>query len=179
MFLHTAAKVPDILYWQSKTDKLVQQARVNIEVQTQELLAKAYEKAGARDFSGALEYLRQIPKESSAGALVQRKLAEYNQKRQIRAAYFLHNAQKRAAVGDFNSAVKFLRQIPKNTLVYAQAQVKLNEYTQKQRLKIQSQKVALGKVAAANKKNSLVSNNSAKSMANSQPSNDLQEVNIR
>ncbi|BAZ48946.1 serine/threonine protein kinase [Nostoc sp. NIES-4103] len=177
--LASAAKVPDILYWQSKTDKLVQQARVNIEVQTQELLAKAYEKAGARDFSAALEYLRQIPKESSAGALVQSKLAEYNEKRQIRAAYFLHNAQKRAAVGDFNSAVKFLRQIPKNTVVYAQAQVKLNEYTQKQGLQNQTQKVALDRVTAAKKTNSFVSNNSSNKMTNSQPSNDFQEVNIR
>jgi serine/threonine protein kinase len=135
--LLTAPKVPDILYWQSKTDKLVQQAHVNIEAQTQDLLAKAYEKATSRDFSTALEYLRQIPKESSAGALVQKKLAEYNQKRQIRAAYFLHKAYKQASVGDFNSAVKFLRQIPKNTPVYAQAQIKLNEYTQKQRLQTQ------------------------------------------
>lgn len=179
--LRATPNVPDILYWQSKTDKLAQQARVNIEAQTQDLLAKAYERAGQRDFSTALEYLRQIPQESSAGALVQRKLAEYNQKRQIRAAYFLHNASKKASVGDFNAAVKFLRQIPKNTSVYAQAQVKLNEYTQKQRLQTQSQKLALARVSATQKTNSnaFVSKKSATRIENSQSGNHWQEVNIR
>lgn len=138
--LHGAAKVPDILYWQSKTNKLVQQAYVNIESQTEDLLAKAYEKAREKDFSSALNYLRQIPQESSAGALIQDKLAEYSRKRQIRAAYFLQKAYKKAFVGDFRSAVKLLQNIPKDTLVYAQAQVKLNEY--KQRLVAEHQKVA-------------------------------------
>ncbi len=90
--IHAVANVPNILYWKSKTDKLVQQASVNIEVQTQDLLTKAYESADTKDFSAALQYLRQIPKESRAGALVQDKLAEYNRKRQIRAAYFLQKA---------------------------------------------------------------------------------------
>ncbi len=138
--LHGAAKVPDILYWQSKTNKLVQQAYVNIESQTEDLLAKAYERAREKDFSSALNYLRQIPQESSAGALIQDKLAEYSRKRQIRAAYFLQKAYKKAFVGDFRSAVKLLQNIPKDTLVYAQAQVKLNEY--KQRLVAEHQKVA-------------------------------------
>lgn len=175
--LRAAPNVPDILYWQSKTDKLAQQARVNIEAQTQDLLTKAYSRAAERDFSTALEYLRQIPQESSAGALVQRKLTEYNQKRQIRAAYFLHNAQKKASVGDFNTAVKFLRQIPKNTSVYAQAQAKLNEYTQKQRSQTQSQKLALSKVAV--KRNSFSPKNPTARMENSQLVNSLEEVNIR
>ncbi|WP_373526503.1 protein kinase [Nostoc sp.] len=140
--LDAAAKVPDISYWQSKTNKLVQQAYVNIEVQTEYLLTKAYERARERDFSTALNYLRQIPQESSAGALIQDKLAEYSRKRQIRAAYFLQKAYKKAFIGDFNSAVKLLQNIPKDTLVYAQAQVKLNEYTQKQRLVAEHQKVA-------------------------------------
>ncbi|WP_414546540.1 serine/threonine protein kinase [Nostoc sp. CCY0012] len=163
--LSVAPKVPDILYWQSKIDKMVQQAHVNIEAQTQDLLAKAYEKAIDRDFSTAIEYLSQIPKESSAGTLVQKKLAEYNQKRQVRAAYFLHNANKKAAMGDLNGAVKFLRKVPKNTPVYAQAQDKLNEYTQKQGLHNQSPNVAL---------NALVSHNST-----IKTENHLQEVNIR
>ena len=150
--LRIAPKVPDILYWQSKTDQLVQQAHIKIEAETKYLLAKAYEMAGAKEFSIALEYLRQIPEESSAGALVQKKLAEYNKKRQIRAAYFLHNANKKASVGDFNSAVKFLSKIPKDTQVYAQAQIKLNEYTQKQRLQTQSQNLAVNHVSAVHKK---------------------------
>ncbi|WP_414528277.1 protein kinase domain-containing protein [Nodularia chucula] len=163
--LDVAPKLPDILYWQSKVDQLVQQAQVNIETETQNLLSQAYEKAIAREFSTAIEYLRQIPPESSAGALVQEKLAEYNEKRQIRAAYFLYNAQMKASVGDFNGAVKFLRKVPKNTPVYAQAQAKINEYTQKQQRRNNSKNLAL--------------NLPNPTSNNFHPENYLQEVNIR
>ncbi|MBN3959588.1 serine/threonine-protein kinase [Nostoc sp. NMS8] len=172
--LHAAAKVPNILYWQSKTDKIVQKAAVNIEVQTQDLLAKAYEKAEIKDFSGALQYLRQIPQESHAGALVQEKLAEYDRKREIRAAYFLQKAYKKASIGDFDLALKFLKKIPQDTLVYAQAQVKLNEYTQKQRVTDDNQKVAFAK-----RTNSSFSKNSSTRIEYLQGVNYLQEVNIR
>ncbi|MHC5724371.1 MAG: protein kinase domain-containing protein [Nostoc sp.] len=172
--LYVASQVPDILYWQSKTGKLVQQAYVNIEIQTQDLLAKAYERAGEKDFSTALQYLRQIPQESHAGTLVQEKLAEYNRKRQIRAAYFLKKAYKQASIGDFDRAVKFLRNIPQDTLVYAQAQVKLNEYTQKQRMLADNQKVA-----SVNRTNSFVPKNSVTKVEYLQGANSLQEVNIR
>ncbi|MBD2246249.1 serine/threonine-protein kinase [Nostoc sp. FACHB-888] len=172
--LDAVAKIPNILYWQSKTDKLVQQASVNLEVQTQDLLAKAYESAEIKDFSAALQYLRQIPKESRAGALVQDKLAEYNRKRQIRAAYFLQKAYKQAFVGDFDQAIKFLQNIPNDTLVYAQAQVKLNEYTQKQRLRTDYQKIV-----SAKRTDSFVSKNSAIKIEYLQGENYLQEVNIR
>lgn len=172
--LYVASQVPDILYWQSKTGKLVQQAYVNIEIQTQDLLAKAYERSGEKDFSTALQYLRQIPQESHAGTLVQEKLAEYNRKRQIRAAYFLQKAYKQASIGDFDRAVKFLRNIPQDTLVYAQAQVKLNEYTQKQRVLADNQKVAFAK-----RTNSFVPKNSVTRVEYLQGENYLQEVNIR
>ncbi|MBN3873362.1 serine/threonine-protein kinase [Nostoc sp. JL33] len=172
--LHAASQVPNILYWQSKTDKLVQQASVNIEAQTEDLLAKAYESAREKDFSTALQYLRQIPQESHAGTLVQEKLAEYNRKRQIRAAYFLQKAYKQASIGDFDRAVKLLRNIPNDTLVYAQAQVKLNEYTQKQRLLADNQKVA-----STNRTNSFVPKKSVTRVEYLQGANYLQEVNIR
>ncbi|MHC5673289.1 protein kinase domain-containing protein [Nostoc sp.] len=172
--LHAASEVPNILYWQSKTAKLVQQAYVNIETQTQDLLAKAYERAKEKDFSTALQYLRQIPQESHAGTLVQEKLAEYNRKRQIRAAYFLKKAYKQASIGDFDRAVKFLHNIPQDTLVYAQAQVKLNEYTQKQRLLADNQKVAFAK-----RTNSFIPKNSLTKVEYLQGANSLQEVNIR
>ncbi|MCW5313927.1 protein kinase [Nostoc sp. KVJ3] len=172
--IHAVAKIPNIKYWQSKTDKLVQQTYINIESQTQDLLAKAYESAQIKDFSVALQYLRQIPQESRAGALVQEKLAEYDRKRQIRAAYFLQNAYKKASIGDFDRAVKFLRNIPKDTLVYAQAKIKLNEYTQKQRLLTDNQKVAYAKST-----NSLISKNSTTKVEYLQGVNYLQELNIR
>lgn len=166
-----ANQVPDILYWQTKVNELTKQAKGNIEAQTQNLLAQAYAKAEARDFSSALEYLRQIPKESTAGSLVQKKLVEYNQKRQIRAAYFLHQARKQALAGNFAHAVKFLRKIPKDTPVYAQAQLKLNEYNQK--LRPQSQHLAYNVVSVSQNTQPVIK------VQNVQPDHDLQEVNIR
>ncbi|WP_392533904.1 protein kinase [Nostoc sp. C117] len=172
--LAAAHQVPDILYWQSKTDRLVKQAYINIEAQTEDLLGKAYESANIKDFSTALQYLRQIPQESSAGAIVQEKLAEYDRKRQIRAAYFFNKAYNQASIGDFDRAVKLLRNIPKDTLVYAEAQVKLNEYSRKQRLLAEHQKVASTKIT-----NSFIPKNSDNRIQYLQGVNYLQEVNIR
>ncbi len=84
--------LPDILYWQTKTDVLAKKARAYIELYKDEYLAKAYEKATEKDFSTALHYLRQIPKESSDGDLIAEKLAEYEQKQLVRATYLLQQA---------------------------------------------------------------------------------------
>ncbi len=179
--LRAASQVPDILHWQTKTNKLVQQAQVNIEAQTKDLLTKAYEKASLKDFSGALDYLSQIPEESSAGAIVQQKLTEYNHKKSVRAAYFLQKAYNKAAEGDFKSAVEFLQQVPKDTPVYATAQEKLVEYTQKQHVvQAKSQKIASSKAPAfTNMKKPLSNSNYAKNLESFDPSNQMEEVNIR
>lgn len=163
--LSIAAKSPEILYWQSKVDTLVQEAQANIARQTHDLLSKAYAKAVDREFSTAIEYLRQIPQESPAGALVQEKLAEYDQKRQIRAAYFLHRANIKASVGDWNGALQFLRKIHNSTSVYPQAQAKLSEYTQRQQMQNRSVNVAFNPLTAKTDR--------------FHPQNELQEVNIR
>ncbi|NJM71169.1 MAG: serine/threonine protein kinase [Scytonema sp. RU_4_4] len=178
--LRAASQVPDILHWQSKTDKLVEQAQINIEVQAKDLLAKAYEKASSKDFSGALDYLSQIPEESSAGAIVQQKLAEYNHKKSVRAAYLLQKAYNKAAEQDFGGAVQFLQQVPKDTPVYATAQVKLVEYVQKQGVaKVEGQEIASSKVpASTNMKKPFITNSSATNLKSFDPSNQLQEVNI-
>lgn len=179
--VRAGSQVPDILYWQSQTDKLVQEAQVNLEAQTKDLLAQAYEKASLKDFSGALDYLNQIPEESSAGTIVQQKLAEYNQKKQIRAAYLLQKAYNKAADGDFNAAVKFLQQVPKDTPVSATAQAKLIEYSQKQRIvQVEGEKIASSKVpASVNINQSFISNSSATNIKFLDLENQLQEVNIR
>ena len=163
--LSVRAKLPDISYWQSKVEKLVEQAQANIAIQTHDLLSKAYAKAVDREFSAAIEYLRQIPPDSTAGTLVQEKIAEYDQKRQIRAAYFLHRANIKASVGDLNGAIQFLRKIHKSSSVYPQAQAKLNEYTQRQQLHNEGVNVALNSLTAKND--------------NFHPEKELQEVNIR
>jgi serine/threonine protein kinase len=187
--VRAGSQVPDILHWQSQTDKLVQQAQANLEAQSKDLLAQAYEKASLKDFTGALDYLNQIPEESSAGTIVQQKLAEYNQKKQIRAAYLLQKAYNKAAEGDFDAAVKFLQQVPKDTPVSATAQAKLIEYSQKQRIvqvegeKITSsegEKIASSKVpASVNMNKPFISNSSATNIKSFDLGNQLQEVNIR
>ncbi|AFY36312.1 serine/threonine-protein kinase [Calothrix sp. PCC 7507] len=174
-----AAQVPDILYWQTRIEKLVEQAHSNIEGNTQDLLTKAFEKAKVKDFSTALDYLRQIPIESSANNVVQEKLAEYKQKQYIRATYFLQKAYNLASVSDFDGAVKFLRQVPDNTPVYTQAQIKLQEYTQKQQQQSQSQNIALSKTLSSSKKvNSSINSRSNSKIEHLNAENNLQEVNI-
>ncbi len=81
---------------------------------------------------------------------------------------------KNASIGDFDQAVKFLKNIPQDALVYAQAQIKLNEYTQKQRVLADNQRVA-----SAKRTNLSVLKNSAARIEYFQGVNYLQEVNIR
>jgi hypothetical protein len=133
--IHNPLQNKDSAYWQSKIDKQVidkqiQQPEVNLEIKAHTLLNKAYSKAASRDFSSALEYLRQIPPDSYAGTIVEKKLVEYNQKRQLRAAYFLYKANNKASVGDLASAIKLLQKISPDTAIYPHAQIKLNEYSQ-------------------------------------------------
>jgi hypothetical protein len=169
--IQAASQVPDILYWHSKTDQIVEQAKAKIETQTNNLLARAYEKAAVKDFSTALTYLQQVPKETSATHLVKEKLAEYNQKQHIRAIFLLQQAYNKAEIGEFDTAVKFLQQVPQNSSVYATAKAKLEEYTQKQRLQAQNQEVPRSKLLAEISKET--------SMRESfEPSTLLQEVNI-
>ena len=125
--------VPDILYWQAKIDALAEKARSSIELRKDEYLAKAYQKAAEKDFSTALHYLRQIPKESSDGELIQRKLAEYEQKKAVRATYLLQQAYNQAELGRFDAAIEYLQKVPKGTRAYAKAQVKVAEYISKKR----------------------------------------------
>ena len=175
-----AAKVTANSYWQAKIQPLVEQAKVNIEAQAQTLLAKAYAKAEERDFSTALYYLQQIPEESSAGTIVKQKLAEYNQKRQVRSGYYVYQAHNQASVGDFFGAIKLLERVPKDTDVYAQARVKLQEYSQKLRLRNQQQELAtLKTVPVIEVQNTPTDKRAVERRVFLQPEDYLQEVNIR
>jgi serine/threonine protein kinase len=169
--IQAASQVPDILYWHSKTDQIVEQAKAKIETQTNNLLARAYEKAAVKDFSTALTYLQQVPKETSATHLVKEKVAEYNQKQHIRAIFLLQQAYNKAEIGEFDTAVKFLQQVPQNSSVYGTAKAKLQEYTQKQRLQAQNQEVPRSKLLAEISKETSM-------REYLEPSTLLQEVNI-
>ncbi len=178
VFLHSS-QVPDISYWQTKKNKLVEEVRVYIEKKKEEYLAKAYEKAAEKDFSSALHFLRQIPKESSAGELVQQKLAEYEQKQLIRATYLLQQAYNQAADGKFDSAIEFLQKIPKGTPAYAKAQVKLIEYNGKKRFMAKLDKAAAPEIKSAIKTtNSFIDTKTTTPIKDFQMGTYLQEVNI-
>ncbi|MBK1989478.1 serine/threonine protein kinase [Sphaerospermopsis aphanizomenoides BCCUSP55] len=139
--MRVVPQIPHTLYWRSKREKIIEQTQADLEAETHQLLNLAYEKAESKDFAAALEYLRQIPPETSAGAIVQKKLIEYNQKRQMRAGFYLHKAYEKALVNDFASAIKFLEKIPQDSEVYYQAKIKLREYKEKQQIREKIQRM--------------------------------------
>ena len=196
--LRLAPQVPDILYWQSKTERLVERANANLEMQTETLLDKAYTEAKNKNFTMALNYLKQIPTESPVGAVVQDKLKEYEKKQNIRATYLLQKAYNQAAKSNFDEAIQFLKKVPYNTPAYRTAQLKLKEYNQKKRMQTvanntqQSSSKSQFSTIDTNetkeikeKKEKLTSflsptdSISVNSVKNLQPANDFPEVNIQ
>lgn len=182
--INAVSELPDIVYWRSKGDKLVAEARTNLEAQADTLLQKAYTKAAEKDFSTALSYLKQIPEHTSAGAVVQEKLAEYSEKQQVRAVHLLQQAYNRAGQGDFTAALKFLGQIPQDTTVYSVAQQKLAEYTEKQAIQAQSQGGNISTTRAVEQEipqmnQPFINSTSATKLEDFHPGNHMNEVNIR
>ncbi|NEP09979.1 MAG: serine/threonine protein kinase [Symploca sp. SIO2C1] len=102
------------------------------QVRAQYYLHQAYSKAIDKNFTAALEYLRKVPKGTAVYAQVQQKIAEYQDKQQVKANYLLHRADNRAVVRDFSGALEYLQQIPEDTASYSQAQEKIVEYTAQQ-----------------------------------------------
>lgn len=153
--IRTVTQIPYTSYWRSKREQLIEKTETNLEAKTQSLLNQAYATAEKKDFSTALKYLEQIPPESSAGAIVKQKLAEYNQKQQLRSKYFLHSAYRKALNKNFTSAIKFLEKIPQDSDVYPQAQNKLKEYRQKQQIRDQLQPMVNLKKVSFNKQHTI------------------------
>jgi serine/threonine protein kinase len=147
--LRISSTIPDILYWQSKTNKLVERAQANTDIESQNLLVKAYGKASNKDFDSAINYLEQIPQKSANIGIAKQKLFEYSQKRQVRAAYLLQKAYNQAENRNFDDAVRYLEQIPQEASVYAIAQAKLIEYNQKQRIIAEGNQVKKSSIAKA------------------------------
>ncbi len=121
---------------QSKTAEYAQKHRIKADY----ILQQAYNRAADKDFTGALAYLEQVPKDTPAYATAQQKIREYTQKQRIRANYLLQRAYNRSFLKDFAGALAYLKQVPVDTPSYAIAQQKILEYTQKQRLKAAAEK---------------------------------------
>jgi serine/threonine protein kinase len=133
--LKKAKKMPQVPYWNSKINPLVQQAQKQIETKAYQLIKQAFEQAENRQFTKALEYLQQIPPESQIYNQVELKLVEYREKQDIRAHYHLQQAFNRAEKRDFLGAIEFLRQIPNQSSVGEVAQAKITQYSQYQKIK--------------------------------------------
>jgi serine/threonine protein kinase len=127
--------VPVIPYWQERLTPLIQEARAKADAEANRLLGRAYDRAMARDFTGALADLEQIPPDASIYAKAQEKLQEYKIKQDIRAMFYLQQAFNRAERGDFATAISFLKRVPRETPAAAIAEKKLVEYTKKQQLR--------------------------------------------
>jgi serine/threonine-protein kinase len=130
--LEKARHAPNNGYWQHKLELLVEQAKPQVEAESQHLLKQAYKLAAVKDFAGALTILKQIPPETATGSKIQPKLKEYSHKQQIKAEHLLQQAYQRAAERDFKGALKYLSQVPEDTSTYETAQAKMAEYARKQ-----------------------------------------------
>ncbi|HEY9741315.1 MAG TPA: protein kinase [Coleofasciculaceae cyanobacterium] len=183
--LEEAHKTPNIAFWQQKIEPFVEQAKPQIEAEAQQLLELAYKQAALKDFTGALALLKQISPDTPTGAKIKPKLTEYSQKQQIKADSLLQKAYDRASKRDFNSALKYLSEIPEDTPVYEAAQLKIAEYSLKQNFKEEAQRQAeLNapfpkqeiKVTTLSKTKSPQRPNSSKKSKNLNPGSHLQEV---
>ncbi|MBF2028231.1 MAG: protein kinase [Oscillatoriales cyanobacterium C42_A2020_001] len=94
-------------------------------------LQKAYDRAIARDFSQALIYLYQIPKETAVHPVAQKKIAEYKQKEKIRAQILLNKAEERANRQQLQVAISSLQEIPSSPSIDAEVEVKIEVYRQR------------------------------------------------
>ncbi|MBD1936250.1 hypothetical protein [Microcoleus sp. FACHB-68] len=136
--LEEADKIPKIASWHKKIEPMVQQAAVKMDGEVQKLLKTASEQANAKDFTGALKSLKQIPKGWPDYAPVEAKIAEYTQKQRIKSEavghQLLQQAYNRAAAKDFAGAMAYLKKVPKGTTAYSTAQTKRAEYGKKLRI---------------------------------------------
>lgn len=135
--LSEASKLPPIPSWHKQVEPMVKQATVALTPEINNLMKLSSEKALAKDFSGAIKVLSQIPKGLPNSAKIQLKIDEYQQKQQIKneviGQRLLQQAYKRAQVKDYTGAIKTLKQVPKDTKAYTTAQAKRVDFGKKLR----------------------------------------------
>lgn len=136
--LQEAKTLPQNSYWKERTGALVTQANRLAENEATQLMVKAYGFAIAKDFTRALDILKQIPDSTTLYATAQEKIREYSQKRQIQSVAFVQRAYNRAVLHDFEGALTYLRRVHPDTTVYAKAQKKIQEYTKKQKAQLEA-----------------------------------------
>lgn len=125
-------------FWTAQLAPFINHAQTEVDQQGHESLQGAFELAYQYQFAEALDALRRIPPESSAYVQVPAKFAEYEEKRNIRAQYYLQQAYDEAQTGNFMQAIAFLQRITPESSCYAIAQGKQLEYAEKVRLQTRS-----------------------------------------
>lgn len=137
--LEASQKVPEISAWHQKIEPMIEKAASQLDAEIQPLLKTASERALQKDFAGAVAALKQIPQGIPEYDHVAEKITEYTQKQKIKNEYIAHQllskAYAKAASKDFAGALKYLKQVPKETEVSPTVYIKQIEYTQKLREK--------------------------------------------
>jgi serine/threonine-protein kinase len=135
--LEASRKVPEISAWHEKIEPMVEKAASQLDAEIQPLLKTASDRALQKDFAGAVKALKQIPSGIPNYDQIEAKITEYNQKQKIKDEYIAHQllskAYAKAANKDFAGALKYLKQIPKDTEAYTMVYSKRIEYNQKLR----------------------------------------------
>ncbi|MCT7952518.1 serine/threonine-protein kinase [Ancylothrix sp. C2] len=135
--LAEADKLPALPTWHKKVEPMVKQATTALAPEINKLIKVSSEKAKAKDFTGAIKALSQIPKGLPNYAKIKVKIDEYSQKQQIKneviGQRLLQQAYKRAQVKDYNGAIKTLKQVPKDTKAYTTAQAKRVDFAKRLR----------------------------------------------
>ncbi|PSB29455.1 serine/threonine-protein kinase [Stenomitos frigidus] len=136
--LQEAQGLPQNNYWQAQVKPLVEQSASQAEAAAAQLLRDAYGRAIVKDFAGAIVALKQIPEGTSVHAKAQEKLREYGEKQKIQAVSYLQVAYNQAETKAFDKALETLQKISADTPTHATAQVKIREYTDKQRVRAEA-----------------------------------------
>lgn len=133
--LRNGRDIPATDFWNAQKAPFMQQAQQQVDLQGHAVLQDAFNLAYQHQFVEALDALRRIPPEAAAYAHVSKKFIEYEEKRDIRAQYYLQQAYNDAQRGHFAQAIAYLQRITPETPTYAIAQRKQLEYRQKQELR--------------------------------------------
>ena len=133
--LEQGKKVPKIEYWQDQVAPMLEKAHYETEVVAEQSLKKAFQAARKREFNLALYHLEQIHPRTKIGRTIKPKLAEYQQKKEVRATYLLQQAYNLAEKRQFKQAIVYLERIPSQTKAGEVVPQKIAEYQEKQKIR--------------------------------------------
>ncbi|UBF24731.1 protein kinase [Kovacikia minuta CCNUW1] len=144
-------KIPEGTTVYTKAQQKIQEYIRKQKIQAENWLATAYSQAIARNFQGALTSLEKAPSGTSLDSKIQEKTAEYTDKLNAWANFWLKKANQQANKKNFRAALVTLSKIPLGTDAYSQAREKIAEYKVKQRQQIGKKSKPTPPLAAADR----------------------------